>query len=275
MHHVIGKYQRGGPESFDLAERALRRSLELNPDLALAHKLLAQLEVDLGRAQDAMVRLVERAHIADPEVLAGLVSACRYSGLLDASAAAHQRALDLDPKIRTSVGHTWFLQADYARVATVKIADYPYIVAIAHAELGRSHEVLPALRELERTVPGRMREFVVVARTLLEGKSEESIAAVGGLTGSDFGDPEGLFYLSRHLAHLNEAAPAMALLERVVASGYLCFPTMSRDPWLDSLRKKPPFNKLLRRAEALHRQAVTAFERLGGAAALNVVPVPA
>ena len=83
-----------------------------------------------------MVRLIERAHTADPELLAGLVSACRYCGLLDASVAAHVRALDLEPKIRTSVAHTWFLQADHARVATVKIADYPYIVAISLAELG-------------------------------------------------------------------------------------------------------------------------------------------
>jgi hypothetical protein len=39
---------------------------------------------------------------------------------------------------------------------------------------------------------------------------------------------------------------------------------MSRDPWLDSLRKKPAFTKLLRQTEALHQEAVTAFERLGG-----------
>ena len=94
----------------------------------MAHKLYAQLEVDLGRARDAMARLIERAQSADPELLAGLVSACRYCGLLDASVAAHARALDLEPRIRTSVGHTWFLQGDHTRVATVKIAEYPYIV---------------------------------------------------------------------------------------------------------------------------------------------------
>jgi hypothetical protein len=70
----------------------------LNPDLPIAHKLFAQLEVDFGRAQDAMIRLIERAHAADPELLAGLVSACRYCGLLDASFAAHDRARELEPK---------------------------------------------------------------------------------------------------------------------------------------------------------------------------------
>jgi eukaryotic-like serine/threonine-protein kinase len=265
IHHVMAKYRPTGTEDgLDRAEAALRRALELNPDLPIGHKLLAQLEVDLGRAHDAMVRLIERAHTADPELFAGLVSACRYCGLLDASVAAHARGLDLEPKLRTSVGHTWFLQADHARVATLTIADYPYIVAISMAELGRSKEVLPALLELEPRLPGRLRDFAIVARTLLEGHAAESIAAVGRIVSSDFRDPEGLFYLSRHLAHLQEVNPALDLLERVVASGHFCFPAIARDPWLDSLRKKTRFTKLLRQAETLHQEAEAAFQRLGG-----------
>ena len=99
----------GTREGFDRAEAAFRRALELNPDLTVAHKLLAQLEVDLGRARDAMARLVERAQSADPELLAGLVSTCRYCGLLDASVAAHGRApRHSSRRIRTSVPHTWY-----------------------------------------------------------------------------------------------------------------------------------------------------------------------
>ena len=276
IHHVMAKYQpKGTPESFDQAEAAFRRALELNPDLPLAHKLYAQLEVDLGRAGDAMARLIERAHTADPELLAGLVSTCRYCGLLDASAAAHARALELEPKVRTSVGHTWFLQEDYARVATLEIAAYPYIVAIAQAEQGHGQDVLPVLHELEARLPGRLRDFAVVARTMLEGHAADSIAAVGRIVAADFRDPEGLFYLSRHLARLNDVGPALTLLERVVASGYVCFPTMAHDPWLDALRAKPTFATLLRRAEGLHQEALTVFERLGGPKLFGATTVPA
>jgi TolB-like protein len=276
IHHVMAKYQAGGSqEGLDNAEAAFRRALEINPDLPIAHKLFAQLEVDQGRAHDAMGRLILRADTADPELLAGLVSACRYCGLLDASVAAHTRALELEPKIRTSVGHTWFLQADYARVATVRIADYPYIVAISQAELGRGKEVLPVLVELEHKLPGRLRDFAVVARTLLEGSTVASVAAVGQIVDSNFRDPEGLFYLARHLAHLNEVKPALDLLERVVASGHFCFPTLDRDPWLGSLRKKPAFTKLLRRAETLHQEALTTFEQLGGHKVFGAASVPA
>ena len=276
IYHVMAKYlPTGTQESLVHSEAAFRRALELNPDLAIAHKLFAQLEVDLGRARDAMIRLIERGHTVDPELLAGLVSACRYCGLLDASVAAHMRALELDPAVRTSVGHTWFLQADHARVATVKIAEYPYVVAISLGELGRGEEVLPVLRELEHKMSTRLRDFVVAARTLLEGNAAESIAAVGRVVSSDFRDPEGLFYLSRHLAHLNEVNPALDLLERVVASGFFCFPAMARDPWLDSLRKKPAFTKLLRQAEARHQEALAAFERHGGDKVLGIAPLPA
>jgi Tfp pilus assembly protein PilF len=63
----MGKYlDSGGGESLERGEVAFRRALEINPDLPVAHKLLAQLEVDLGRAEDAMVRLLNRARIADP-----------------------------------------------------------------------------------------------------------------------------------------------------------------------------------------------------------------
>ena len=274
IHHVLGKYlPTGTQESLVHAEAAFRRALELNPDLPIAHKLFAQLEVDLGRAHDAMIRLVERAQSADPELLAGLVSACRYCGLLDASVAAHARARGLESTIRTSVGHTWFLQADYARVVTVEVAEFPYIVAISLAELGRAEEVLPLLRDLEPKAPTRLRDFIVAARTLLEGNAAESIAAVGRIVSSDFRDPEGLFYLSRHLAHLHELGPALDLLERVVASGFFCVSAMARDPWLDSLRKKPEFTKLLRRAEARHQEALAAFDRLDGNKVLGVPSV--
>src|SRR5262249_22100914 len=70
IHHVMGKYlPTGTQQDLSHAEAAFRTALEINADLTIAHKLFAQLEVDLGRAHDAMVRLIERAHTADAELL--------------------------------------------------------------------------------------------------------------------------------------------------------------------------------------------------------------
>jgi tetratricopeptide (TPR) repeat protein len=271
IHHVMAKYLTTGVrEGLERAEAAFRQALALNPDLAIAHKSYAQLEVDLGRAADAIARLVPRAQQADPELFAGLVSPLRYSGLLEASVAAHARAVALDPKVRTSVPHTWFLQGDHSRVASNRMEDYPYIVALSLAELGRRNEAIPVLRALEEKVKTRIRDFLGAARMLLEGDAEGSIAAVGRITASEFNDPEGLFYLTRHLAHLNQLDSALELFERVVAGGFFCYPAMVRDPWLQELVKMPRFSRLLGRAEKEHRESLKAYTELEGDRMLGI-----
>ena len=162
-------------------------------------------------------------------------------GLLDASAAAHAQACALEPKIRTSFVHTLFLQRDYRRLAMTKIEGAPYIVPLALAELGPKQEALPVLRALEEKIKTRVRDFVMAARTLLEGDTDASVAAINRVAASEFSDPEGLFYLTLHLAHLNQVDSAVALFERVVGGGFYCHPAMADDPWLHSVRKHPRF----------------------------------
>jgi tetratricopeptide (TPR) repeat protein len=102
---VLGKYVDGDPGVLVEAESALQRAIEINPNLPVAHNLYALLEIDLGRAEDAMRRLIERARLrgADSELFKGLVHACRFCGLLDASLAAHREAVRVDPNAETSV----------------------------------------------------------------------------------------------------------------------------------------------------------------------------
>ena len=272
MHHVMSKYLTTGTgEGLKQAEAGFRQALDLNPDLAIAHKFYAQLEVDLGRAGDAMARLLRRAQeSADPEIFAALISPLRYCGLLDASAAAYTRAVALDPTIRTSVVHTWFLQRDYKRVASTKLEDNPYIVALSLAEVGRGNEAIPVLRALEEKIKTRMRDFMIAARTMIEGDAQASIAAVERITGSAFSDPEALLYLTRHLARLNQADRALELFDRVVAGGHFCYPAVSTDPWLDPIRKKLEFVRLVERAEQQHQIAAREFARLDG---IQSVPI--
>ena len=195
IHHVMAKYlTTGAREGLEQAEAAFRQALDLNPDLAIAHKFYAQLEVDLGRAGDAMARLLPRAQgAADPEIFAALISPLRYCGLLEASVAAHARAVALEPKIRTSVLHTWFLQRDNARVASTRIEDNPYIVALSLAEVGRKDEALPVLRALEEKIKTRMRDFMMAARTMIEGDAAGASPRSGASSLPSSAIPKGSF----------------------------------------------------------------------------------
>ena len=61
-YRLISKYsldEQVGRQQSALAEEAFRRALQIEPDLPSAVNLYAQLEVELGRAREALVRLIE------------------------------------------------------------------------------------------------------------------------------------------------------------------------------------------------------------------------
>lgn len=266
MHHVSAKYLSFETrEGLTKAESAFRQALDLNPDLAIAHKSYAQLEVDLGRATDAFERLLPRARgSADSELFAALVSPLRYCGMLQASSNAHRRAIALEPKIRTCVAHTWFLQHDYNRLTSLRLEDSPYIVGIALAGAGRQKQAIAALTLLEEKNKTRLGDFARAARTMIENDSDASVAAVERIVSSEFSDPEGLYYLTRHLSRLNQADFALDLLERVVAGGFFCYPALLTDPWLDPIRTSPKFVAQLKTMEKKYHVAEAKFSKLEG-----------
>ncbi len=63
---------------------------------------------NMAAPPSAIVRLLKHAgtNRHDAQLFAGLVHACRYAGLFDASVAAHDEAVRLDPNVATSVEYT-------------------------------------------------------------------------------------------------------------------------------------------------------------------------
>jgi eukaryotic-like serine/threonine-protein kinase len=274
IYRVMGKWGReDSGENLELADKAFKQALAINPDLSIAHNLYAYLEVDSGHAEDAMLRLAERAEArsTDPELYAGLVQACRYCGLLDASVAAHRRARRLDSKIPTSVVQTYFMLGDYPRVLMQDAEATPMVRNAALGMLGRDTEAIAHLRAAEQKSQTRYRELLTAARAHYEGKLDESLAAVQRLVSAkDFKDPEALFYASRILARVGEVEHGLALLERVFQEGFFCFPVFARDAWLDPLRAEARFKAVLRASEERYRHAQNGFREAGGDRAIGV-----
>ncbi|CAN5460167.1 hypothetical protein BH23ACI1_BH23ACI1_32570 [soil metagenome] len=271
MFRLIGKYMKeeGGQEQ-ERAEAALKRALELNPDHSVAENIYAHLEVDLGRAEQSMVRLITRARErpADPELYAGLVHSCRYCGLLRASIAAVEQARRLDSRIRTSGAHTFFMLGDYEAVLDFQFEAIPYMRNLALVMLGRTDEALASLKAIDSGTENRLLHVTRALELLIEGRPDESFAALQPLF--TLPDPEGRYYFARHAAHLGFREPALELLGGVVDEGFFCLPALARDPWLDSVRAMPEFGAILRRAEHRHRQALISFLNAEGDRVLGV-----
>jgi eukaryotic-like serine/threonine-protein kinase len=278
-HRVIGKYVASSPDSLARAEEALRRALELNPRLSVAHKFYAMLECDLGRAEQAMVRLLKEAerHGNDPELFAGLVHACRYCGLFDEAMAAHEEARRLDPHVPTSYPQTVLMTGDFDR-ALAAGSDRPVpgggddvIRVIALGFAGRRDEAREALARLAESV--KLRAFQVWVRTLsawLDRRPDEmmeSRATLGPLGIMD--DPEASFQEGWLLCDAGDLARGLMGLERAVARGYAVETTLKTVPQFAALRGRPEFEELVVHAAEARRSALAAFRAAGGARILG------
>ncbi len=275
-HWLIGKAIEHPAENLVRAESCLTRALELNPDLPAAHSIYSELLSDLGRASEAMERLLLRAqiHAASAETYAALVKSCRFCGLLEASVAAHEQARRLDPQIPTSVGHTYFQQRDYAKTrAEIGVGTWLLDAQLLAGE-GRDRDAVKLLREREDSgAPGIARAFIVSLRALLEGRLDEFREAIERVA-ADYVDPEGRFYVARFLARFGERERVLELLARVLDDGFVYFPTLCLDPWFEALRSTPGFAKILTRAESRRRKMAMAFENAGGEELLGIKVVP-
>jgi serine/threonine protein kinase/tetratricopeptide (TPR) repeat protein len=254
-----------------LAEEALSRALALNPDLSMAHNTAALIEVDRGHARNAMTRLLRQANqiSGDPELYAALCAVCRYCGLLEASVAAHLLAIRLDPKINTSVLHTWFLLRQYERVIECNLDGTPNIAAMSFDALGRREDALAIIRKALPRVPPVLRSFALAAQYVIDPDAPRDLTLVRSLI-QQFNDPEGLYYLARTMAKLGDLDTAALGMQRSVERGYLCYPTFASDPWLEPLRGRGDFDTAMERARGGHEAAIADFNAAEGERILGV-----
>jgi TolB-like protein len=274
-HRVIGKFVHGTTDSESRAQRSLDHALELNPRLPVAHKFYASLEGDMGQARRALLRLLGQANKYgnDPELFAGLVTACRYCGLYGESIAAHVEARRLDPGVPTSMGHTLLLAGDLERLLAL---ERPPHGASSHEWLhcratglglaGRRAEARQWLVEL-REAP-RVDAFSTTADLLMawiDRRPEDMLVAVsipGALT--LYEDPEFLFRVGWLLCDVGEYERGLVYLRRALTKSYFAAPTLSTSPSFDPLRSEPVFQAILAEADEGRRLALTTFHDAGG-----------
>ena len=261
---ILGKYFER-PERTRDAERSFERAQTLNPELPVLHKYYAQLECDAGRAVDAMRRLLQRARrVVDPEYFAGLVHACRYAGLLEASVAAHEEARRLDPTIPTSVANTLLMFGEYERLVRMTDGGDVDDKVLALYRLGRREEALALWQGPPADAPPTYKAWYAMITACLSDAPEARALAEEAVRMTNWADPEGYTVGGIMLARLGSHEMALQALSRAVDSGYGVTHPLIYDPWLAPLRGDPRFVQIVRRAEARRDEALTIFRAEGG-----------
>ncbi len=277
-HRVIGKYIDGAPDSDTNAETAFQRALALDPRLSVAHKFYANLEAEIGRAPQALVRLlgVATRHGNDPELFAGLVHTCRYCGLYDESIAAHDEARRLDPNAATSLEQTLVMTGDIERLLAVErppldagADDGLRVMGLGLAgRLDAARQALIVMRATSR-IPTLVAwtDYLMAWLDRRPGEMRTSLESIGPLKIQD--DPEAIFLEGWLLCDAGGHEAGLEYLQRAVARGYCAAPALARRPQFDALRGTAAFQSLLADAEAGRERALAAFRHAGGARLLG------
>jgi serine/threonine protein kinase/tetratricopeptide (TPR) repeat protein len=271
-HRVIGKYVTNAPDSEARAEEALRRALDLNPHLSVAHKFYANLEADIGQTQRALVRLLSEAnrHGNDPELFAGLVHACRYCGLFDESIAAHAEARRLDLNVPTSIEQTLLMTGDLDQLLAF---EPPALVAGADEGIrviglglaGRRDEARRALLRMRRAHIPAFQSWTEYLMAWLERRTADMLAKMSVLHGLKIrDDPEAIFQEGRFLCDVGEYRLGVDHLRRAVSKGYWALTTLQHAHEFDAVRDDAAFQALLEDAAKGRDGALAAFREGGG-----------
>jgi len=287
LERVLAKYQvddANVAQGYENAERALGRALELSPALPQAHYHYAQLEADTGRTEEALCRLLRRLHVrqTEPEIYAGLVLVCRFCGLLDASVAAHESAVALDPTIKTSIGLTRMARYELDEALQVASGDDNVDLRIVVLTvMNRRAEALELAREARLPISGHnnitpMRQFL---RAYLEDRSDEALARLHVAAGVDpqnlqvwprFPDGEDNLWMARLYTRMGFSELSLLGFRAAIEQGYFAVEQFEADSWLDPIRSDPSFADAMTLARARQRRAAQIFSDEGGSGLLGV-----
>jgi eukaryotic-like serine/threonine-protein kinase len=273
-HRVIGKFIESTPDSNERAQDAFDRAIALNPRLSIAHKFYSNLESEIGRSIQAMVRLLEAAarHGNDPELFAGLVHACRYCGLFEQSIAAHDEAKRLDPHVPTSLEQTLLVSGGLDRLFAME----PSAPRAGSADqgiriiaLGLSGEREQARRMVDDIAPSSQIKVFQIWKSYLyawlDFRLDDMRAGDAVLqTLKIMEDPEAMFQRGWLLCDVGDFENGIEQLQQGVKKGYYMAKTLSTRPQFDRVRNEPAFRAVLAQAEEGRRKALTAFREAGG-----------
>jgi serine/threonine protein kinase/tetratricopeptide (TPR) repeat protein len=279
--YVLHAQGYGGDEYYQLAERSLRRALEL--DATDVEARLQGVHVDLHqgnkeRAKSTIAELRrERPH--DPTVLLTAAMLFRLDGLYDRAVAEYDHLLTLNPRdavlVSYNKGRLAMNRGDSDRaVAELEAGraaqpEHPLLktfLAVARLQQGRVEEAQSLLEEVLRLNPQfdaaqpllasclAARGQVEAGRALVTDRVREVARA----------DHDVAFWLGAFYARLDLADEAMGWLRRSVFLGNEDYVLFRDGPDLAPLRGHPAFEELLASLEARWKRRLAAEGPTGG-----------
>jgi tetratricopeptide (TPR) repeat protein len=213
------------PYNFSLGDRELRRAIELNPNLALAHQQLAASLERQGRLDEAL-KEAQKARELDP----------------------------LSPIIAKGMAHFYLMKRDYVRaLELLRQANElgPPFSTTSDIDIYIPNRLFDeALAELDKAKRERKDDPILIYSTGMvyaaQGKRAEALQIIKELEQMSGASLNQAQYIAKIYSALNEKEQALTWLERGLAADALGSIYKDEPVW-DTIRSDPRFTDLLRR----------------------------
>jgi TolB-like protein len=256
----------------ELAKMSFERAFAVDPDSPVAHHLYTYYQLEeKGDPIGAMERLLGFVSqgTTDANYWAGLVPCFRFTGLYQASLAAHERARALDPSIPTGVLHTHLTIGEYDWV--LDHATEPLLIASTLATLGRDEEALELIRSDKGTqFEGLRHSFIGSLHAALEGRTADCEERCRDIMERGVRDPEAAYFFARVAGRAGLPDLSLDILEKAIDRGFWSLWALENDPWLEAVRSTPRFRAAFAQARAGHLRALEVFTAVKGEQLLGV-----
>ena len=265
-------------------EEALAKAAEFTARLEASdprytHALHARRERVVGN-QLLAIRHFEDAVAADPGDTDPLywlaLGYAFHAGQVGAGRRVAERLISNDPLSAMNLfarAFCFWMDSDYAQVLAVceemdrRAPGQPGLNVFRLTALAKLGQVEEAIRVTDKMIAEDSegvfgRPFATIFRHALLGEREPLVAFITGeLETSLWNDPEMRLYIAGCFALVNERDRALLWLEHWVDRGSFNYPTLAYgDPWLQSIRGEPRFQRLLDRIRPQWESFVPRFQ---------------
>jgi DNA-binding winged helix-turn-helix (wHTH) protein/TolB-like protein/Tfp pilus assembly protein PilF len=265
-------FELGGREQYRRSQEAYEHALALQPSQMDAQMFLANLLVDTGKVEQAVSLLRDALKANDnyAPVHWELGYAYRFAGMLNESVAECERALQIDPSVKSngSVLNTYLYLGQYDKFlhGLPDVNDSSFFMFYrgfgeyyekdwehASRDFDRAYEMDPTLytrigKALSESMAHREADGLEILRDLEKKITDRGV-----------GDPEAFYKIAQAYTVMGDKVSALRMLQRSIESGFFCFPYISADPLLDGLRSEPEFAQILQAARHRHESFKNSF----------------
>jgi TolB-like protein/Tfp pilus assembly protein PilF len=246
------------------AEEALLKALSLKKDYLPALAYLGLLYTDAGKHEEAHEMLIRALKINpnDAWLHFSLSYHYRYIGFLEESKKEAETALAIDPnnpRFRSSIITSMFL-GKYDEILETFNLDVESPFTLNHlgevAFRAGNYELSNKYLEKIISIKGEISEYYFAASFIeyMKGNLEKATEYTLKRELENPADSENIYEIARVYGLLNNTEACCRALRKSIDMGYISYPSMQADTFLDSVRHDPEIQNLLSIAKEKHEE---------------------